>query len=204
MPLILHAIWGDIWKRTVEKSQTNATNEETSENTQWKTSKNKCSQCDYASSLAGDLRRHIKMHSGEKSNNCNHSDYASSRAGDVRRHLKTHTGEKSNKCNQCDYASFQAGDLRKRFKIHNGEKSNKCNECGSHTPVVFDWCLVHAAGAHAAQVHFLSSATWMLCLHSKTTGSISCDSRLSLTFYFLFPVQQWEHCQLFWARCFFS
>ena len=43
---------------------------------------------------------------------------------------------------------------------------------------------------------------WMLCLHSKTTGSISCDSRLSLTFYFLFPVQQWEHCLLFWARFF--
>ena len=34
------------------------------------------------------------MHSGEKSNNCNHSDYASSRAGDLRRHFKTHTGEK--------------------------------------------------------------------------------------------------------------
>ena len=26
MPLLRHAIWGDIWKRTVEKRQTNATN----------------------------------------------------------------------------------------------------------------------------------------------------------------------------------
>ena len=39
---------------------------ETSENTQWRTSKNKCNQCDYASSLAGDLRRHLKTYSGEK------------------------------------------------------------------------------------------------------------------------------------------
>ena len=30
---------------------------------------NKCSQRDYASSRAGDLRKHLKMHSGEKSNN---------------------------------------------------------------------------------------------------------------------------------------
>ena len=27
---------------------------------------NKCNQCDFASSLAGNLRRHLKTHSGEK------------------------------------------------------------------------------------------------------------------------------------------
>ena len=32
---------------------------------------NKCDQCDYASSRAGDLGKHLKMHSGEKSNKCN-------------------------------------------------------------------------------------------------------------------------------------
>ena len=32
---------------------------------------NKCNQCDYASSQAGDLKRHLKMHSGEKTNKCN-------------------------------------------------------------------------------------------------------------------------------------
>ena len=67
------------------------------------------------------------MHSGEKSNKCNQCDFASSRAGDLRRHLKTHIGEKSNKCNQCDFASTQAGDLRRHLKTHSGEKSSKCN-----------------------------------------------------------------------------
>ena len=58
---------------------------------------NKCYQCDYASSYAGNLRRHLKTHSGEKSNKCNQCDFASSQTGNLRRHLKTHRGEKSNK-----------------------------------------------------------------------------------------------------------
>ena len=51
---------------------------------------NKCSQCDYASSVKSSLRSHIETHSGEKSNKCNQCEYASSRASDLRRHLKTH------------------------------------------------------------------------------------------------------------------
>ena len=90
---------------------------------------NKCSQCDYASSQVGHLRRHLKTHSGEKPNKCNQCDFASTEAGNLRRHLKTHTGEKSNKCNQCDYASSRVGDLRKHLKTHSGEKSNRCNQC---------------------------------------------------------------------------
>ena len=39
------------------------------------------------------------------SNKCNQCEYASSLAGNLKTHLKTHTGEKSNKCNQCDFAS---------------------------------------------------------------------------------------------------
>ena len=70
----------------------------------------KCNQCEYASSRAGDLRKHLKTHSGEKPNKCNQCDFASSRAGNLRRHLKMHSGE--------------AGDLRRHLKTHDGEKSN--------------------------------------------------------------------------------
>ena len=77
---------------------------------------NKCNQCDYASSHAGNLRQHLKMNSEEKSNRCNQCDYKTSRTDVLRRHLKIHRGEKSNKCNQCDYASSQASDLRTHLK----------------------------------------------------------------------------------------
>ena len=62
---------------------------------------------------------------GDESNKCNQCDYISSLKGNLKRHLKAHSGEKSNKCNQCDFASFQAGHLRTHLKAHSGEKSKK-------------------------------------------------------------------------------
>ena len=50
---------------------------------------NKCNQCDYASSQATHLRRHLKTHSGEKSNKCNQCDYATSYASAMKTHLKS-------------------------------------------------------------------------------------------------------------------
>ena len=64
---------------------------------------NKCIECDFAFLQASDLRRHLKIHSGEKSNKCNQCDFAFSRVSDLRRHWKTHSGEMSFKCNQCYY-----------------------------------------------------------------------------------------------------
>ena len=54
---------------------------------------NKCSQCDFTSSRAGNLGSHLKTHSGEKLNKCNQCGYVSSYAGNLRTHLKTHWGK---------------------------------------------------------------------------------------------------------------
>ena len=95
-------------------------------------------------SKAGDLRRNLKTHIGERSYKCNKCDFASTKAGDFRRHLKTHSGEKSSKCNllrqgprliwvgepdKTNFASSHAGNLRIYFKTHSGEKSSKCTQC---------------------------------------------------------------------------
>ena len=79
---------------------------------------NKCNQCDYQSSEAGNLKRHLKMHSGEKSYKWNQCNYTSYRVGDLKKHLKMHSGERQNKCNQCDCASSQAGNSIKFNQSH--------------------------------------------------------------------------------------
>ena len=104
--------------------------EDADENAQWEKAKLMQPMRLYVFSDPSTLRTYLKRYSGEKSNKCNQCDFASSRAGDLRRHLKTHIiGEKSNKCNQCDFASTQAGDLRRHLKTHSGEKPNKCSQC---------------------------------------------------------------------------
>ena len=90
---------------------------------------NKSNQCDYASSHASDLRRHLKTHIAEKRNKCSQCDYISSQSSHLIRHLKTHSGEKLNKCKHCDFRSSQASNLRTHLKIHSGEKSHKCRQC---------------------------------------------------------------------------
>ena len=56
-------------------------------------------------------------------------DYASVQAGDLREHLKTHSGEKSYNCNQCNFASLQASNLKTHWKIAQCSQSNFASFC---------------------------------------------------------------------------
>ena len=145
MHLFWQVIWEDIWNFTLEKNRSDATSAtlhlftqtiweniwkltlETS-HTREKLHKCNCNQLDYASVLLGNLRRHFKTHSGEKSFICNQRDFAYVHSDDLRKHLKTHTGNKSFKCNQCDYASVLTSKLRRHLNTHSGEKLFKCNQ----------------------------------------------------------------------------
>ena len=105
---------------------------------------------------AGNLRTHLKTHSGEKEDKCNQCHFASVRAdnlrrqlkknpmnaticnfasiqaGDLSKHLKTPSGEIFFKCNQCYYASVQAGNLRTHLKTHSGEYSTNASNATLH------------------------------------------------------------------------
>ena len=105
----------------------------------------KCSQCNYASNRADNLKMHLKRHSGEKPNKCNQCNYASFEASNLKKHATRHSGEKSDllsidlktqsrkkihKCNHCDYVSSWSSNLEKHLKRHIGEnkKSNEIDQ----------------------------------------------------------------------------
>ena len=68
----------------------------------------------------------------EKSNECNQCAYASYHAGNLGKHLKIHSGEKTNKCNQCDYACSEPSALRSHLKTHSGENQKNATNATMH------------------------------------------------------------------------
>ena len=65
-----------------------------------------------------------KTNNVKKMYKCNQCKYTSFYAGNLKTHLKKHSGEKTNKCNQCDFASYLASNLRNHLRTHSGEKPN--------------------------------------------------------------------------------
>ena len=97
---------------------------------------NKRNQCDFASSKAGNLMRHLKMHSEKVT-------YASFRADPSRKYLKTHSGVKSNKwTNKMWLCLFSGSQFEETFENKSKTKvtHGKYNiyECGKITDQVME------------------------------------------------------------------
>ena len=89
----------------------------------------KCDQCDYSTTFATTLKRHIRTHGGQKLNKCDLCGHLFHQTGNLKRHMLIHNGEKPHKCRHCNYSCSETGDLKKHMRTHSGEKPYKCDQC---------------------------------------------------------------------------
>ena len=105
---LMHALWGHIWKHTMETNPIHATSE----------TLHPCMQA---------LWEHIWKHTVKKIPTKATNVTMQRLEQAIWEHIWKYSEGKSNKCKQCHFASANAGDLRTHLKTHSAEKSSKNN-----------------------------------------------------------------------------
>ncbi|XP_028286140.1 zinc finger protein 250-like [Parambassis ranga] len=89
-----------------------------------------CEACGKRFILQSYLKSHVKVHTGDKPFDCDVCGKVFTRQGGLKSHMTIHTGEKPFGCDVCGKKLKRPADLKRHMKIHTGEKPFNCDVCG--------------------------------------------------------------------------